>query len=256
MLGSGWGSPDPDHTVRDDHSVEADLASVEACLRAIAAQPHRPHRVRSPSGRRLESSLLRESERDQLSCHARYQGASGSPGTLFGGEDGTFGFAATPPITRSSLRGTGSETPAPTVSEGTGERVKSEDKHRHLPGATSNLTTDDRGISCRDASTEELLHVSESDGLAQPAPAHLWQTETPQTSGDTRVDPPGAVGGLAQPAPPAKGSHAAATARDPDGMAQPSAGGSMLQAALMRSGTVPKVLARRKNAGDVPIGGH
>ena len=86
MLGSGWGSPDPDHTVRDDPSVEADLASVEACLRAIAAQPHRPHRVRSPSGRRPESSLLRESERDQLSCHARYQGASGLPGTLFGGE--------------------------------------------------------------------------------------------------------------------------------------------------------------------------
>ena len=219
MLGSGWGSPDPDHTARDDPTVEADLASAEAALRAIAAQPHRPPRVRSPSGRRPGPSLLRESERDQLSCHARYQGASGSPGTLFGGEDGIFGLVATPPITRSSLRGTGSDTPVPTVSEEIGERcVKAEDKHRHLPDATSNLTTDDRGILCCDAPIEKLLHTSESDGLAQPASAHLWQTEIPQTSGDTRVDPPGAVGGLAQPAPPAKGSHAAATARDPDGI--------------------------------------
>ena len=82
MLGSGQGSPDPDHTVPVDPSVDEDLASAEAGLRAIAAKQHRPPLERSPPGRRTGSSLLRESERDQPSCHARCQGATELLGTL------------------------------------------------------------------------------------------------------------------------------------------------------------------------------
>ena len=83
MLGSGQGSTDPDHTAPVDPSVDADLASMEAGLRAIAAQQHRPPPSALPQGGAQGSSKRELRERDQPSCHADYQGATGPLGTLF-----------------------------------------------------------------------------------------------------------------------------------------------------------------------------
>ena len=54
-----------------------------AGLRAIAAQRHRPPLERPPPGRRTGPSQRELRERDQLSCHAKSQGATGPPGTRF-----------------------------------------------------------------------------------------------------------------------------------------------------------------------------